>query len=295
MLDTLSQWLITSSTARKLLLSIALIAVLLSVRAFLLRFLFQRIPDRGLQYQWRRSTNYVLAMLCIIALLSIWVTGLAGYTATYFGLLSAGLAIALQGLIVNFFGWIFILSRRPLRVGDRIQIGEHRGDVIDVRIFQFLLMEVGNWVDADQSTGRIIYIPNGRVFTEALANYSRGFHYIWNELPVLLTFESNWKKAKQLLLEIANEHCASTTMAAEQSLKQVSRTMLLMYNTLTPTVYTSVKGSGVMLTIRYLCAPRQRRGTAQAMWEAILSTISEHPDITLAYQTYRIVTPEHSQ
>ncbi len=86
-------------------------------------------------------------------------------------------------------------------MGDRIQVGNFAGDVIDLRIFQFTLMEIGNWVDADQSTGRVIHIPNGKVFTEMLANYSKGFHYIWNEIPFLVTFESNWKKQKKYFRE----------------------------------------------------------------------------------------------
>ena len=291
-METVVTWFIGNAIARKLVVSAILIGLIVGGRQVVLRLLFRRISDRGLQYQWRRSSNYIAAILLVLLLLPVWISGLAGYTATYLGLVSAGLAIALQGLIVNFFGWAFILWRRPLRVGDRIQIGEHTGDVIDIRIFQFLLMEVGNWVDAEQSTGRIIYIPNGRVFTEALANYNRGFQFIWNELPVLLTFESNWSAAKTILQELANDHCASTTIAAEQSLQQVSRSMLLMYTTLTPTVYTRVHESGILLTVRYLCAPRQRRGSAQAIWEAILQAFAEQPDIQFAYPTYRIYQPD---
>ena len=82
----------------------------------------------------------------------------------------------------------------------------HAGDVIDIRLFQFSINEIGNWVDADQSTGRIIHIPNGIVFTEPQANYTAGFQYIWNEIPVLVTFESDWKKAKQILTDIVNHH-----------------------------------------------------------------------------------------
>ena len=103
-------------------------------------------------------------------------------------------------------GWCFILIRQPFKVGDRIQIGKVAGDVIDIRFFNFQLNEIGNWVDADQSTGRIIHIPNGIVFTEPQANYTAGFQYIWNEIPVLVTFESDWKKAKQLLTDIVNHH-----------------------------------------------------------------------------------------
>ena len=109
--------------------------------------------------------------------------------------------------------------RRPFALGDRIQIGKHSGDVIDIRFFQFTINEIGNWVDADQSTGRIIHIPNGKVFTEAQANFTQGFSHIWNEIGVLVTFESDWEKAKNILEKIVEKHAASLTKAAEQKRK----------------------------------------------------------------------------
>ncbi|MFZ0483677.1 MAG: mechanosensitive ion channel domain-containing protein [Desulfobacterales bacterium] len=102
--------------------------------------------------------------------------------------------------------WFFIMSRKPFKVGDRIEIDQITGDVIDIRIFQFSVVEVGNWIDADQSTGRIVQVPNSKVLREALANYQIGFEYIWHEIPVLITFESDWKKAKGLLQKIANDN-----------------------------------------------------------------------------------------
>ena len=87
-----------------------------------------------------------------------------------------------------------------------------KGDVIDIRVFQFSILEVGNWVDADQSTGRIINIPNGKVFTETMVNYTTGFEYIWNEMPVLVTFESEWEKAKEAANgKIAEKRAAHTS------------------------------------------------------------------------------------
>ncbi len=103
--------------------------------------------------------------------------------------------------MTNVTGWIFILSRSPFEVGDRVQIGEHSGDVVDVNFFKFTLMEISQWGQGEQSSGRIIHIPNGKVFTEILANYSKGFKYIWNEVDVLVTFESNWKEAKKNIRE----------------------------------------------------------------------------------------------
>ena len=77
--------------------------------------------------------------------------------STFLGLLSAGVAIALKDPLVNLAGWGFIVWRKPFGIGDRIQLGDSRGDVIDQRIFMFTLMEIGNWVDAERSTGRVSY------------------------------------------------------------------------------------------------------------------------------------------
>lgn len=208
--------------------------------------------------------------------------------ATFLGLASAGLAFALKDPLVNVAGWLFIVWRRPFEVGDRIQIGEHSGDVIDLRIFQFTLMEIGSWVDADQSTGRIIHVPNGRVFVEPQTNYTKGwFDYIWNEIPVLVTFESNWKKAKEILQQIAIAHSGHLIPSAELKLKKASREFIILTSKLDAAVYTSVKDSGVLLTMRHLCDPHHRRDSNQEIWEAILEEFAVHNDIDFAYPTQR--------
>jgi small-conductance mechanosensitive channel len=179
------------------------------------------------------------------------------------------------------------VGRRPFDVGDRIEIAGHKGDVIDQRLFQFTLNEIGVWVDADQSTGRIIHIPNGRIFTDPVANYDKGFKYIWNEVPVVVTFESNWKKAKEILTAIAFKHAEHLTAEAERDLLTASRQYFINYKKLTPIVYTSAVDSGVRLTMRYLIEPRRRRGTVSAIWEEILTEFAKSSDIDLAYPTTR--------
>ena len=185
----------------KLLQTAGLIFVFALARWLAVRVVHRRVEDVRQQYQWRKSITYVIFTLATLTVARIWLEGLQALS-TFLGLLSAGLAIALQDPIVNLAGWLFLMWRRPFGVGDRIQIGEIQGDVIDIRVFQFTLLEIGNWVGADQSTGRIVHVPNGKVFREPQANYSEGFAFIWNELPGLVTFESNWLKAKDLPTEI---------------------------------------------------------------------------------------------
>ncbi len=150
-------------------------------------------------------------------------------------------------------------------------------------------MEIGNWVGADQSTGRVIHIPNQRVFLEPLANYSAGFPYLWNELKVLVTLESDWKQAKTLFAEITKEITKDVVAEAQGPRKEGDQRFLIHYRTLTPAVYTSVEESGVLLTVRYLCRPRERRGTSEALWEEILQAVSRTEGIELAYPTQRLV------
>lgn len=203
------------------------------------------------------------------------------------GLLSAGLAIAFKDLLVNLVGWLFILIRKPLRLGDRIQIGEVSGDVIDIRIFQFSIMEIGNWVDADQSTGRIIHIPNGFVFSKFQANYTEGFEYIWHEIPVLLTFESDWKKTKKILEDILSKSSVNFSEEAAVQIKKTAKKFMIFYNKLSPIVYTDVKDSGVLLTMRFLCKARERRNVNMEIWEMVLNEFAKYNYIDFAYPTQR--------
>ena len=174
----------------KIIASLIIALVLRIVYFLIIKVVRRRTENVRIRYSWRKTLGYIIIILGIFLIGRIWFTGFHSI-ATYLGLLSAGIAIALKDVVSNFAGWIFIISRRPFSAGDRIQIGEYCGDVIDIRIFQFTLLEIGNWVNADQSTGRIIHVPNGMVLSEMLANYSKGFHYIWNEIPITITFESN--------------------------------------------------------------------------------------------------------
>jgi small-conductance mechanosensitive channel len=288
MIDWLQSHLgVSPQLQTRLLVTVATIVGLWLVRHFVLGFVYRRVRDPWGRYRWRKVLTYVLVTVGVVTVGGVWFSGGVGELLRFVGILSAGLAIALKEPLSNIAGWAFIIWRRPFEVGDRVQIGTHAGDVIDLGLFQFTLNEIGGWVDADQSSGRIVHIPNGQVFTEPLANYNKGFRYIWNEVPVVVTFESDWRKAKQILGKIAVKHAEHLTAQAEQELLAASQQYLINYRKLTPIVYTKVVNDGVQLTIRYLIEPRKRRGTEHAIWEDILTEFAAAPDIDLAYHTTR--------
>lgn len=238
-------------------------------------------------YEVRRTSHYIAVAIALLLLARVWLNQFLSI-ATFLGLFSAGLVIALKDLLVDLAGWLFIIWRRPFGVGDRIEIDGRRGDVVDQRIFQFTLFEIGNWVDADQPTGRLVHVPNGKVFSDSVANYTRSFPFIWDEIPVLITFESDWETAKSLLTEIVKRHGEAMTQVAEDSMKVTSRRFLIPSGSFQPAVYTTVEDSGILLTLRYLCDPRGRRGSAEAIWEDILRTFAGYSNIDFAYPTQRL-------
>ena len=295
MISQLSDFLnLSEKSIENLFYTIFTILLFIVIRIVTSSIIRRNIKDEKRSYNLRKTFTYVYSALLIYAISSVWLNGMQSI-GTFLGLTSAGLAIALHDTIANLAGFIFIETRKPFRVGDRVEINGHQGDVIDIRLFQFSIVEVGNWVDADQSTGRIIHVPNNMVLKHPTANSHVGFEYIWNEVPILITFESDWKKAKQIMIDILQEKTESLSQGAQNQIRRAARKYLIVAGKLTPTVYTSVKDSGIMLTMRYLVNPRMRRGTEQKIWEEILDAFEKEDRIELAYPTVRYFTQENHQ
>lgn len=282
------QYITHNIWVNKLIWSLVLLVLLIVVTRLINRALHNVITDTNRFYTVRKSVYYVATAFYIICMLFVWLE-VAGAFTTYIGLLSAGIAVALKDVFSNIVAWLFIVLRRPFSVGDRITINGQSGDVIDVRLFQFSLIQVSGVGDGEQSTGCIVDIPNHYVFVYPVVNAVKGFQYIWNEIDIELTLESNWQKAKSLFEEIVNKHALHFAEEAEQEVKQATRKYLIYYNKYTPIVYTDVSRHGIVLTMRYLCAPKDKRQTRNDIWEDVLRISEEHWDIDLAYPTSRVV------
>ncbi len=218
-----------------------------------------------------------------------------GDILTLLTVVGAGIAIALRESLMSIAAWFFISLTTPYRQGDRIEINGVAGDVVDIRVMKTSLMEIRNWVDADQSTGRLLHFPNGWVFLHAVKNYSRGFNFIWNELYVTITFRSNWEKARETMLQFANESARMVEHQASQEIRQLSREYLIHYSILTPFVYVRIMDNGIRLTLRYLCEVRKRRGTEHALTISILEAFRSEPDIEFAYPMVGVAQLEGPQ
>lgn len=286
-IDQIGDWLNLTHTQSQLVLTAVWIVGLVVVRATVLAVVKRRIDDPSIWYRTRKFLTYLVMLVGAIVVIALWVEGSG--IATYIGFLTAGLAIALSDVLKNLAGWLYIVIRRPFRLGERIEISRHKGDVVDIRAFRFTLFEIGTErVDAEQPTGRLLHIPNGTLFTEPVANYTEGFRYLWHEVPVLITFESDWEAAEQILLDVIVDLTPDRSeLAAASQIRQSADLYRIGITALDPAVFLSVRDSGVLLTARFVVAVGRNRSTEQAVWKGFLKAIADRPDIELAYPTIR--------
>ncbi len=291
MLDGLN---LSDPTVRQLVVTGLVVAVLLILLRIARGLIYRYVPDPARQYKASKAIRGTLAAFSILIIIGIWSPRIGGI-ATLLTVVGAGLAIALRELLLNVAGWLLILIRRLFEAGDRIEIKGLKGDVLDIRLQHTLLMEVGGWVDAEQSTGRLVHVPNSSVLQEQVFNYTRGFHFIWNEIPVTVTFRSDWKAAQEIMLRLANESAAIVEKQAAEEMRSVSHEFLLHFSVMTPFVYVRIVDNGVRLTLRFLCEVRKRRGMEHAFTIGMLEEFRKHGGVELAYPMVGVAQISGSQ
>lgn len=267
--------------------SVIAIILFFVLKKIVFRIFENNIHDSAKLHSAKHLTNFLSTGVLLLFLIHIW-TKNAQSLLPYLSIFSAGLAIAMHDTISNLTGWLFIVWKKPISPGDRVQVDNNIGDIIDISALFFTMLEVGGErIGAEQSTGRIIHIPNGKILRNEIINYNEGFNYIWHEIELTLTFESNWQNAKNILEEIVNELTGQFPEAARQAVKKASKKFYIKQGKLTPIIYTNVVDCGVKMTVRFIIDPRQIRGVESKMWETILMRFKAENDIDLAYPTTR--------
>lgn len=252
-----------------------------------LRGLLTRTTELSARHKIRRTVTWTSALFFIAITLGIWLRQTTNL-GVFLGIIGAGVALSLQETLLCVAGWALVVLQRPFDVGDRIELDGLIGDVIDISVFHTHLLEVGNWVHAEQSTGRLVSLPNSRIFRGVLVNYTKGFPFIWNELQVVVTFESNWRKAKEILLDTATSENMRVEKEVQARINEMQTQYAIYYQKLTPIVYTHVADHGIGITLRYLTPVRRRRSSAHDVWETVLERFREAKDIDFAYPTQRL-------
>lgn len=245
------------------------------------------IQDKKTRYSLNKAL-FILSLLAVVIIgIRIWVEETQSLLISY-GILAAGLAIALQDVLRNFVGGIYIMLSGMFRVGDRISIGETAGDVMDVGIMNSTLMEIGKWVNGDQPTGRIVIIPNAVVISGIVHNYTKDHNFIWDEITLPLTYDSDWKAAIQVFYAIVLEETKELTFQAEAEIERIGEKYYLPKKVVEPSVYTTLTDNWIRLDIRYVTDTRQRRLLRDTIMKRLMEAVDAHAEFTIASESMEI-------
>lgn len=293
---------ISTSTGVKLLFTVALVLLVMLLRA-LVRRVVRRILGGDVgdprRFWVRQGVQVVVAVVLVLGVVSIWVTPGTDIT-TGIGLLSAGLALALQQVVTSFAAYVVILRGDTFGVGDRITLGGVRGDVVKLGFLKTTIMEMGQppavakgtdpavWVNSRQYTGRLVTVTNGVIFDEPVYNYSRDFPYIWEEIVLPITYTDDRARAEQVLLTAARAHAVVNDPAAEAALAAMRQKYAMSDASLDPAVYLRITDNWLELSLRFLVEHRGVREVKDAMSRDILAGLDE-AGIGIASATYDIV------
>ena len=258
----------------KLITAVIGILVLIALIRVMQRVISRRIKDTGVRYKSRKVIT-ILGYIAGIFLLGIVFQEKLGGLTVALGVAGAGIAFALQEVIVSVAGWFAINFSQFYKTGDRVQLGGIKGDVIDIGILRTTIMEVGEWVKGDNYNGRVVRIANSFVFKDPVFNYSGDFPFLWDEITVPIKYGSDYKKARHLIETIAREVVGEYATHAAQAWKELVNRFLIENARVEPMVTMTADENWMTFTLRYVVDYKKRRVTKDLLFSKIIEEIQD--------------------
>src|SRR4051794_1060781 len=241
---------INAANGRRLLFTIAFIIAVVLINAGIhavMKLLLRDRQGKRIDFWVRQGVRLLTEFVLVVGIVSIWFND-PGRFATFFGLVSAGVAFALQRVITAFAGYFVILRGKTFNVGDRIMMGGVRGDVIALGFIQTTIMEMGQppgeqgddpsmWIKSRQYTGRMVTVTNDKIFDTPIYNYTREFPYIWEEMTVPIGYKSDRAAAERILLDAAERHTVQIRDMSEDAIREMERRYVMKRTEIKPRVY----------------------------------------------------------
>ena len=293
----------TPHNLHKLVLTVGFIAVAWIFAWILRQFLKLFIGTRsGTRFQFwaKQGVSLVVAGIVILGIMSIWFDNPA-QLAAFLGLVGAGVAFALQRVITAVAGYFVILRGKTFNVGDRIQMGGVRGDVIGLTFMQTRIMEMGesprekdddkSWVRSRQFTGRIVTVTNDKVFDCPVYNYTHEFAYIWDEISIPIAFHQNFEKAETIILEAANGQARTAKRLGKDEIGRLEQRFGIEAGEIDPRVFWRITEDWMELTVRFLGPDHGIRHIKDRMTREIIAGL-EKAKIAIAATRQEGVTLE---
>ena len=275
-------------TVGKIISVFVIAIIIISISKLIQKNISKVVKDNSSKYRVRKFVNFFGFILIILAASIIYSDKLGGLTVA-FGVAGAGIAFALQEIIVSIAGWIAITFGRYYKVGDRILLGGVKGDVIDISVMRTTLMECGEWINGDLYNGRVVRISNSFLFKDPVYNYSGDFPFLWDEIVVPLKHGSDVKEVKEIFSNIADDIVGEYSQKASLAWSELVNKYMVENAQVKPLITVTFNENWINFTLRYVVDYKSRRGTKDQLFSKILEASKNTPDkIKIAYSTLEI-------
>ena len=290
--SSLGLWVLNLNYEYPVLTKVFYTVLSFSVFYLLFKIVLEELASRTISgqktsYVFRKAVSIIYLAIFSVAVVRIWVENPEALFVAY-GLVSAGIAVALQDVFRNFAGGITLFVSKPYQVGDRIEIEGEYGDVIDIGLFYTKLLEIREWVNADQATGRMVNVPNGRVLKQNINNYTEDNTFVWDEISIPIKYSSDWKKARERFGRIVEEHTSELSERAGREIESIGRKYLLDSREVSSKVYIELTDNWVEFHIRFVNEVEARREHHNTLSLNILEAAEEMDDVEIASETVDI-------
>jgi len=264
------------SPYRPLILTVLTLVILMNLKKFLSRKMRNQLSAKASDQQnvssfmkiWDGIWKFVIAIFALLAVSGS--LGLLGLTAGFLGMI---LGWSLQQPVTGIAAWIMIVLKKPFKIGDRVIIAGITGDVTAITLTHVILNQVGGSIGGEERSGRGILIPNAILFQNIIINYTLEQQFMLDEVPVRITFDSDWEKAKQILLKAAKSVTKEIVKDNEQE----------------PFIRCEFLDWGVLARIRYLTIPARRQEISTLIIEKLLTEFKkEYPSVKFAMPSSNI-------
>jgi small-conductance mechanosensitive channel len=247
------------------------------------------VKDNALRYKAKKVTR-LLSYVLLIFLAIVTFTGNVQYFTIAIGLFTAGLAFALQEVILSLAGWLAIVASNIYETGDRIELNNVKGDVIDIGLTKTTLMEIGEWVKSDNYSGRIVQVSNAFVFKGPVRNYSTDFPFVWDEIDIPIHFGSDIQLANDMFQEIAHSNLSDYANYAKDHWQVMVKKYLIEDANVEPSITLKLTDNWVEFNIRFVVDFKKRKITKDALYKSVLSAIdATDGKVKMASTTIEIV------
>lgn len=268
---------ISSPLAEKLLTIFIALIVVIFISRFLKKAVNRHLKDTDRKYSARKMVTVLSYTLILVVIVSVFSDKLGGLGVAL-GVAGAGIAFALQEVIVSIAGWILIMLSGLIRGGERVRIGDIYGDVIDIGVLKTTLMETGDWVKGDLYNGRLVSVANSFVFKGAVYNYSGEYPFLWDEITVPVRTESDYRLASDLFKKVLVDVCGDYARQSELTWNSLTGKYKVEKAEIEPMVTLHFDENWITFTLRYIVDYKSRRSTKDRIFRRLLEEIAAHSD-----------------